>query len=185
MVSSSTTPTVPQKYPLAHICCPQYFFLISGNSSCSMCDERPFNLAILVVGLLRFPATLYIYTSLSIQNGILCHILYDFRYCTSPFFSPLSVTIYLPHVRGSQPQTRDISLPMPIFKNNTSGRRPLRPCGAPLLKGEARLPRIRSDDCYKLYNVKAMVWRCPPRAVRSCISQSADLPIVQRSICAG
>ena len=60
----------------------------------------------------------------------------------------LAVTIYLPHVRGSQPQARDISLP-------------------------------------KLYNVKAMVWRVSPRASRSYGSQSAGLPIVQRSICAG
>jgi hypothetical protein len=27
MVSSFTDPTVAQKYPLAHRCCPQYFFL--------------------------------------------------------------------------------------------------------------------------------------------------------------
>jgi hypothetical protein len=42
IVSSSTAPTLAQKYPLAHRCCPQYRFRSSGNSSCSFRDDRPF-----------------------------------------------------------------------------------------------------------------------------------------------
>lgn len=41
IVCSSTAPTVAQKYPRAHRCCPQYHFRSSGNSSCSLCDDRP------------------------------------------------------------------------------------------------------------------------------------------------
>src|ERR1700716_396162 len=41
IVFSSTAPTVAQKYPRAHRCCPQYRFLRAGNSSCRRRDERP------------------------------------------------------------------------------------------------------------------------------------------------
>ena len=50
MVSSSTCPTVPQKYPRAHICCPQYLFFNSGNSSCSKCDDLPFRYCAIWLG---------------------------------------------------------------------------------------------------------------------------------------
>ncbi len=42
IVSSSTAPTVAQKYPRAHRCCPQYRFRNSPNSSCSRRDDLPF-----------------------------------------------------------------------------------------------------------------------------------------------
>ena len=41
-VCSSTAPTVAQKYPRAHRCCPQNFFRKCGNSSCSRLDDLPF-----------------------------------------------------------------------------------------------------------------------------------------------
>ena len=50
IVSLSTAPTVPQKYPLAHICCPQYLFFNSGNSSCINFDDLPFKYCIIWLG---------------------------------------------------------------------------------------------------------------------------------------
>ena len=41
IISLSTLPTVAQKYPLAHKCCPQYRFFSSGNSSCISLDDLP------------------------------------------------------------------------------------------------------------------------------------------------
>src|SRR6185437_2108772 len=42
IVASSTAATVAQKYPRAHMCCPQYRFLSSGNSACRWRLDRPF-----------------------------------------------------------------------------------------------------------------------------------------------
>src|ERR1700685_1178436 len=41
IVASSTAPTVAQKYPRAHMCCPQYRFRSSGNSACRFRLDRP------------------------------------------------------------------------------------------------------------------------------------------------
>lgn len=41
IVFSSTAPTVAQKLPRAHRCCPQYRLRNSGNSSCSRRAYRP------------------------------------------------------------------------------------------------------------------------------------------------
>lgn len=46
----STSPTVPQKYPRPHICCPQYLFLSVGYSSCNIRDERPFRYCMIWLG---------------------------------------------------------------------------------------------------------------------------------------
>lgn len=41
IIFSSTAPTVAQKYPRAHWCCPQYRFRKCRNASCSRRDNRP------------------------------------------------------------------------------------------------------------------------------------------------
>src|SRR5699024_6576408 len=43
-------PTVAQKYPLAHKCCPQYFFFSSENSSCNNLDDLPFRYCSILLG---------------------------------------------------------------------------------------------------------------------------------------
>ena len=42
IVFSSSAPTVAQKYPRAHRCCPQYRLRKCGNSSCNRRDDFPF-----------------------------------------------------------------------------------------------------------------------------------------------
>jgi len=42
IISSVTAPAVAQKYPRAHMCCPQYRRLSSSYSICSFRDQRPF-----------------------------------------------------------------------------------------------------------------------------------------------
>ncbi len=42
IVASSIAPTVAQKYPRAHRCCPPYRFPNSPNSSCNRRDDLPF-----------------------------------------------------------------------------------------------------------------------------------------------
>ena len=42
IVFSSTAPTVAQKYPRAHRCCPQYRLRKCGNSSCNRREDFPF-----------------------------------------------------------------------------------------------------------------------------------------------
>ena len=43
-------PTVAQKYPTAHKYCPQYFFLISGNSPCNSFDDLPLRYCTILLG---------------------------------------------------------------------------------------------------------------------------------------
>ena len=80
MISSVSDPTVLQKYPGAHKCCPQYRFLRSWNSSCSIFDERPFRYCSILLG--------------AIVGG------HDNSRCTCSFpICPLTILIFL----ASQP----------------------------------------------------------------------------------
>ena len=50
IVSSVTLPTVAQKYPLDHKCCPQYLLFNSWYSSCISLDVLPFKYCTILLG---------------------------------------------------------------------------------------------------------------------------------------
>ena len=69
-----------------------------------------------------------------------------------------------------------------ILKNNnsdSSGRRPLRPFGAPPLKGEARLPRTISDDCYNVDRPLLCAQSHDAAILRTALECGADVAVYE------